>query len=51
MLCIGRFSIKLHSDYSFGYFDNKIMDVKGFSFGWVTFGWWYDDIPEGWKDV
>jgi len=49
MLCIGRFSIKFSRQFGFGYFDHKILDCKGLILGWLIFGWWYDDIPEGLK--
>uniref|UniRef100_A0A6M3LSQ2 Uncharacterized protein n=1 Tax=viral metagenome TaxID=1070528 RepID=A0A6M3LSQ2_9ZZZZ len=46
---MGRLSFRLESPFYFGYFDHKILDVKGLSLGWLTVGWWYDDIPEGLK--
>jgi hypothetical protein len=49
MFCIWRFSIQINKDFYFGFFDSKILDYKGFSLGFIKFGYWYDDIPEGLK--
>ncbi len=49
LLSLGRLTISFASPSIWGYFDHKILDVKGFSLGYLWFGWWYDDIPEGLK--
>lgn len=49
MICLWRFSIKFQRSFWFGYYDHKILDVRGFIVGWIVFGWWYDDAPEGLK--
>ena len=49
LLTIGRLTITFDSEFVIGYFDNKILDVKGYSIGFIYIGWWYDDIPEGLK--
>jgi len=46
---IGRLSFSVETPRSWGYFDNKLFDVKGVSLGWLVIGWWYDDVPEGLK--
>lgn len=49
MINLGRFSIKFQRPFYFGYYDHKILDVRGLSLGWLVIGYWYDDIPEGLK--
>ena len=49
LITLNRLTISYDSEFIIGYFDDKILDVKGFSFGFIDIGWWYDDILEGLK--
>jgi len=49
LLTIGRLTVGIAKPFLWGFFDHSILDVKGFSFGYLYYGWWYDDIPEGLK--
>jgi len=44
-----RFSLRIDNTFEFYFFDNTILDVIGFRFGFLTFGFWYDDTLEGLK--